>query len=104
MAFSQFNFPTRIQYGRGALGLLPGALKEAGRSRPLIVTDKGLAPLRPITAAKKLLDDAGLAAAIYSGVWGNPVKSQVTAGVEAFRAHKADAIVAVGGGAAIDVA
>jgi alcohol dehydrogenase class IV len=104
MAFSQFNFPTRIQYGPGALGLLPGALKEAGRSRPLIVTDKGLAPLRPITGAKKVLDDAGLVPAVYSGVWGNPVKSQVTAGVEAYRAHKADSIVAIGGGAAIDVA
>jgi alcohol dehydrogenase class IV len=104
MAFSQFNFPTRIQYGPGALGLLPGALKEAGRSRPLIVTDKGLASLRPISGAKKILDDAGLSPAVYSGVWGNPVKSQVTAGVEAYRAHKADSIVAIGGGAAIDVA
>jgi alcohol dehydrogenase class IV len=37
-------------------------------------------------------------------VWGNPVKSQVGAGVAAYKAHKADAIVAIGGGAAIDVA
>src|SRR5204862_486427 len=49
-------------------------------------------------------EDAGLAGAVFSGVWGNPVKSQVSAGVEAYRAHGADAIVAVGGGAAIDVA
>jgi alcohol dehydrogenase class IV len=104
MAFNQFNFPTRIQYGPGAIGLLPAALKEAGRARPLIVTDKGLAPLRPITGSKKVLDDAGLTAAVFSGVWGNPVKSQVTAGVDAYRAHGADAIVAIGGGAAIDVA
>ncbi|MES1209022.1 MAG: iron-containing alcohol dehydrogenase [Pseudomonadota bacterium] len=104
MAFSQYNFPTRIQYGPGAIGLLPGALKEAGRARPLIVTDKGLAPLRPVTGAKKILDDAGLATAVFGGVWGNPVKAQVTAGVEAYRAHQADAIIAIGGGAAIDVA
>ena len=104
MAFNQYNFPTRIQYGPGAIGLLPGALKEAGRTRPLIVTDKGLAPLRPVTGAKKILDDAGLAAAVFAGVWGNPVKSQVTAGVDAYRTHGADAIVAIGGGAAIDVA
>jgi alcohol dehydrogenase class IV len=104
MSIYQYNFPTRIQYGPEAIHLLPTALKDAGRTRPLIVTDRGLAPLRPITGTKKLLDDAGLAAAVFAGVWGNPVKSQVTAGVEAFRAHKADAIVAVGGGAAIDVA
>lgn len=104
MAFQQFNFPTRIQYGPGAIGLVPTALRELGRARPLIVTDKGLAPLRPITAATKILNDGGLATAVFAGVWGNPVKSQVSAGVEAYRAHDADAIVAIGGGAAIDVA
>ena len=41
---------------------------------------------------------------MFAGVWGNPIESQVTAGVAAYRAHAADAIVAVGGGAAIDVA
>src|SRR5262249_41663465 len=33
-----------------------------------------------------------------------PVKSQVTAGVAAFRAHGADSLVGLGGGAALDVA
>ena len=100
----QFNYPTRIQYGPGAVKLLPDALKVVGIRRPLIVTDKGLAPLPPVTGTVKLLEEAGLASAVFSGIWGNPVKSQVTAGVEAFRAHNADAIVALGGGAAIDVA
>jgi alcohol dehydrogenase class IV len=100
----QYNFPTRIQYGPEAIQLLPGILAEGGRKRPLIVTDKGLAELRPVTGTRKLLEDAGLAAGVFSGVWGNPVKSQVTAGVAAYRAHQADAIIAIGGGAAIDVA
>ena len=104
MAFSQFNFPTRIQFGPGAIGLLPAALSEAGCARPLIVTDKALATMRPITGTRKLLEDAGVTPAIFSGIWGNPVKAQVSAGVEAYRAHKADAIVAIGGGAALDVA
>jgi alcohol dehydrogenase class IV len=100
----QYNFPTRIQYGPGALKLVPDALKVAGRKRPLVVTDKGLAPLPPTLETVRLLEEAGLAVAVFSGIWGNPVKSQVTAGVEAFHAHKADTIVALGGGAAIDVA
>ena len=94
MAFYQYNFPTRIQYGRGAIGLLPAALKEAGVARPLIVTDRGLASLRPIVGTRKLLADADLTPAVFSGIWGNPVKAQVGSGVEAFRAHDADAIVA----------
>jgi alcohol dehydrogenase class IV len=104
MAISQYNFPTKIQYGPEAIQLLPGILKEQGKKRPLLVTDRGLAELRPITGTRKLLDDAGLAPGLFSGIWGNPVKSQVTAGVAAYQAHDADCVVAVGGGAAIDVA
>jgi alcohol dehydrogenase class IV len=100
----QFNFPTRIQFGPGAAKLVPDALKLAGRKRPLVVTDKGLAPLPPITDTVRVLEEGGLEVAVFSGIWGNPVKSQVEAGVAAFHAHHADAVVAVGGGAAIDVA
>jgi alcohol dehydrogenase class IV len=104
MAIVQYNFPTRIHFGAGAIALLPVGLKELGVARPLIVTDRGLAPLTPITGTRSLLQGAGLPTEVFAGVWGNPVKSQVTAGVAAFRAHEADAIVAIGGGAAIDVA
>ena len=104
MGIFQYNFPTRIHFGAGAINLLPAALKELGVARPLIVTDRGLAPLLPITGTRALLLGASLPTEVFAGVWGNPVKAQVTAGVAAFRAHGADAIVALGGGAAIDVA
>jgi alcohol dehydrogenase class IV len=104
MAIHQYNFPTRVHFGAGAIKLLPGALKELGVARPLIVTDRLLAPLPPVTGTRELLAQAGLGVEVFSGIWGNPVKSQVTAGVDAYKAHQADAIVALGGGAAIDVA
>ncbi len=47
---------------------------------------------------------AGLAVAVYAGVAGNPVKSHVDAGVEAYKHHNADAVIGFGGGAALDVA
>jgi alcohol dehydrogenase class IV len=100
----QYNFPTRIQFGAGAIHQLGPALREAGKSRPLIVTDRGLAPLPQVTNTRDKLSDEKLAVSVFSGIWGNPVKSQVTAGVEAFRAHQADSIVGLGGGAAVDVA
>ena len=68
MAIHQYNFPTRIQYGPGAIRLLPDALKEAGKKRPLVVTDRGLAPLRPVTETAKLLEAAGLGTAVFSGM------------------------------------
>jgi alcohol dehydrogenase class IV len=100
----QYNFPTRIQYGPGAIKVLPEALGDEGKKRPLIVTDRALAKLPPIARAEGVLREAGLAVATYSEIWGNPVVSQVTAGVAAFKAHQADAVVAIGGGAALDVA
>jgi alcohol dehydrogenase class IV len=104
MTLYQYNFPTRIQFGAGAIGELGGALKAAGKSRPLIVTDRGIAGLPPVTGTCERLRGDGLEVSVFSGVWGNPVKSQVAAGVEAYRAHGADSIVGLGGGAAIDVA
>src|SRR6185369_17341926 len=96
MTIYQYNFPTRIQFGPGAAKLIGPALREAGKKRPLIVTDRGLAPLPPVTETRAHLASEGLSPAVFDGVWGNPVKSQVSAGVEAFRAHGADAIVGLG--------
>src|SRR5213075_692811 len=47
---------------------------------------------------------SGLEVETFGGVFGNPTKSQVDAGAAAARAHKADAIIGFGGGAALDVA
>jgi alcohol dehydrogenase class IV len=104
VAIHQYNFPTKVQFGQGALGLLPGALREASRKRPLIVTDRGVGSLPWLAALAERLRSEGLPTQVFSGVFGNPVKSQVLAGVEAYRAHGADSIVGLGGGAALDVA
>jgi alcohol dehydrogenase class IV len=97
-----FNFPTRIHFGPGARLRIGADLQAQGLKRPLVVTDRGLAAL-PVFA-ELLASLSPLDAAPFSGVAGNPVASQVRAGVEAFRAHGADAIVGMGGGAALDVA
>jgi alcohol dehydrogenase class IV len=104
MALFSYSFPTRIEYGPGAVTELGAVLRGAGVARPLVVTDRGLAPLAPVTKTEARLAGEGFAVSVFSGVWGNPVASQVTAGVAAYRAHGADAVVAIGGGAAIDVA
>src|SRR5439155_11256989 len=67
-------------------------------------TDKGLAALPLPGEVMDGLREAGLEPATFADVAGNPVGSQVEAGVAAYRAHRADAIVGLGGGAALDVA
>ena len=47
---------------------------------------------------------AGLDAAVFSGIFGNPTASQAMAGAAAYRAHRADCVIGIGGGAALDVA
>lgn len=97
-----FHFPTAIHFGPGARRLIPEVLRAEGVHRPLLLTDQGVSGLPWFAELASLLD--GFATATFDGVVGNPVVSQVSAGVAAFTAHDADAIVAVGGGAPVDVA
>ncbi|HVN34453.1 MAG TPA: iron-containing alcohol dehydrogenase [Casimicrobiaceae bacterium] len=102
MTIERFSFPTTIHFGAGARKLVAEHLKGQRVARPLIVTDRGIAPL-PLLA-DFVADLPGLEVAIYSEIWGNPVRSQVNLGVDAFKAHRADAVIGLGGGAALDVA
>jgi alcohol dehydrogenase class IV len=98
----RFAFPTPIVFGAGARREVAGHLMAAGCSRPLVVTDRGLATL-PVFAAF-LHELEGVTHRVFPGVWGNPVRSQVAQGMRAYREHDADSIVGIGGGAALDVA
>jgi alcohol dehydrogenase class IV len=98
----RFAFPTSIIFGPGARREVAPHLRERGCSRPLVVTDSGLAAL-PVFAG--FLDELStLSPVVFSGVSGNPVRAQVMEGARAFREHGADGIVGIGGGAALDVA
>lgn len=97
-----YNFPTRIRFGAGVRTELSSTLTDLGVKRPLIVTDRDVVTL-PWFAP--ILDSLHhLVPAVFSDIWGNPVVSQVEAGVQAWHHHHADGIVAIGGGAPVDVA
>ena len=104
MTITRFSFPTTIHFGPGARALTGPHLREHGCKRPLIVTDKGLAVLPLIAELQAELEALGLTVAVYGGVFGNPTAAQVMSGAAAYRAHGADCVVGVGGGAALDVA
>lgn len=104
MSVSQFNFPTTIRFGAGVVKELPDYLKKNNISRPLIVTDPNVAQLDFFKTIVNDLNAKGLAAAVFSNIHKNPVKSDVYAGSDAYDNHKADCIVGIGGGAGLDVA
>jgi len=102
MSISSFSFPTDIRFGAGARQEVGPHLQKKGLQRPLIVTDRALGALPLLAEFRRHLGT--LDAAVFAGVFGNPTASQVMAGADAFRAHRADCVIGFGGGAALDVA
>ena len=98
-----WSFPTIVRFGVGRIAELPEACRELGIARPLVVTDKGLAQLPMLTDSVAALSDAGLGAAMFSDVQGNPIEANVDAGLQAYRDGNHDGVVAFGGGSAMDV-
>jgi alcohol dehydrogenase class IV len=98
-----WNYPTSVLYGTGTAAKVADACERAGISRPLLVTDPGLAALPVLASIKAPLDAAGLVPALFTEVKPNPLASNVEAGVEALRKSGCDGVVALGGGSALDV-
>jgi alcohol dehydrogenase class IV len=100
----QYNFPTIIRFGAGAIRELPDYLLTHGLTKPLIVTDPLVVQLDFFKKIKKALEQKSIAAEVFSTIHKNPVKSDVLAGGDLFAASNRDSIIGIGGGAAMDVA
>ena len=100
---SKWNYPTTVRFGAGRISELPDALAAAGIKRPLFVTDPGLARLPVVASTLKILSDAKVPHAVFSDVKPNPVESNLTAGIAAFKKGRHDGVIAFGGGSALDL-
>ena len=100
---ANWNYPTSIRFGAGRIAELPAACKAAGISRPLLVTDKGLAALPVTQSTLAIMEAAGLGAAIFADVDPNPNEANLDAGVAAYKAGGHDGVVAFGGGSGLDL-
>jgi alcohol dehydrogenase class IV len=98
-----WNFPTRVVTGPGRIAELPEACRIHGITRPLLVTDHGLAASDLIAGIVGRVRDAGIPIGVFSDVKSNPTEANLAAGVDAFKAGGHDGVVAVGGGSALDI-
>jgi len=96
-----FELPTKIIFGPGCVKELPNQLGALGVSRPLIVSDAGVAAAGVLDKVLAVLPK-DKKYKIFDGVEANPKDVNVSSGAEAYRAFGADGIVAVGGGSPID--
>ena len=98
-----FRVPPIIHIGEGAAARTGEEAKRLGVRKVLVVTDSFLAAsgtIRPVTDS---LAQAGLEAAVYDQVNTEPTLAHVAGCLDLCRESKSEAVVACGGGSALDL-
>ena len=91
-------------HGPGAIKEIPGELVRRGYGHVFVSSDPDLVRFGVTSKVTDLLDEADIAWDLYDDIKPNPTIRNVQDGVESFRRSGASAIVAIGGGSAMDTA
>ena len=89
-------------FGQGAIQEIVNEIKNRHFKKVLVTSTPDLFEFKVATKVTDLLDAAGIAYDVYDNIKPNPTIENVTSGVATCKAAGAEAIVAVGGGSAID--
>ena len=101
---ANWSYPNPIRFGAGRIAELGDACAAAGITKPLLITDRGLAENPITTRTLDLLEAAGLGRALFAEVDPNPSDINVAAGVAVYREGGFDGVIAFGGGSGLDLA
>ena len=101
---ANWNYPTPIRFGNGRISELADACAVAGISKPLLVTDKGLAEMDITTKTLDLMEASGLGRWMFADVDPNPTDKNAEEGVKVYRDGGFDGVIAFGGGSGLDLA
>ncbi len=93
-----FHLPIRIAFGEDAVRGLPGVLEELRAVRALAVVEA------PVAAIAAVADALGECQMVHEKPVGEPTYELISALAETILARAPDALVAIGGGATIDLA
>lgn len=86
------------------IGDIPPLLKKNNTTSVLLVTDAGLRSLGITSDLEKQLKDGGINCTVYDKTKANPTVDNVEEALESYKASKCQALIAFGGGSAIDCA
>ncbi|HPU00864.1 MAG: iron-containing alcohol dehydrogenase [Firmicutes bacterium] len=103
MYISKFMAP-EIIFGKGSLNQVGDCCSRLGSSRVFLVADKGVIRHGWVEKALPFLEEAGLDYEIWSGFSSNPRDYEVEEGARIYGDCGCDAVLAIGGGSAIDAA
>ena len=99
--FSYCN-PTKLYFGEGSLKYLKGELAKYGKNVVLVYGGGSIKKNGIYDAVIEILKECGKDVAEIAGVMPNPTLEKHYEGMEIARAHKADFLLAVGGGSVCD--
>ena len=91
-------------HGAGAINNIADEVKARGFKKAFICSDPDLVEFGVTQKVLDVLESNGLSYELYSDIKANPTIKNVQNGVKAYKAAKADYIIAVGGGSSIDAA
>ena len=100
---ANWSYPTTIRFGAGRIAEIADACASAGISKPLLITDRGLADMAITTKTLDLLKASGLECSMFADVDPNPNEKNAAAAVKAYLDGGHDGVVAFGGGSGLDV-
>ncbi|BAF58676.1 MAG: iron-containing alcohol dehydrogenase [Pelotomaculum sp.] len=107
MADYNFSFAvrTKVFFGRGVVfEQLPGAVREMGCKKAVLVSDPGIVGTGLADRVKDLLAGGGVAVEVFSEVEPDPGLETVHKAAAFLGRTRPDCLVALGGGSSIDVA
>jgi alcohol dehydrogenase class IV len=98
-----WNYPTNMWVGENRIDDIAKACKNLSITKPLFVTDKGLAKSEIVKKTLSVLNNNNVSTELYFDVVGNPTGTNVTEGANFYNENNCDGVIAFGGGSALDV-
>ena len=102
LKFHDWTFPIPIAYGPGRINEISEICQSLNVNSPLIVTDKSSQDLPFISQLINLLNKAGLTSGIFTKISPNPRDDEISVGSSYYKSGDHDAVIAIGGGSAMD--
>ena len=97
-----WTFPIPIAYGPGRINEISKICQSLNINKPLIVTDKSSQDLPFIADLISLLNKGNIKSGIFTEISPNPRDDEISVGSSYFKSGDHDAIIAIGGGSAMD--
>lgn len=99
-----YHIPTQIEFGNGLIAKLPNYVRSLKASRAIVVGDPGVERARLVEKVSSILKAGGIETVVFTDVESDPATRSVDEGVVLGKDHKADVVVGIGGGSALDTA